>query len=286
MGFQGGSGFNNTGGGDLDSTKINNIAKADQFTWIQDAVSGYWYKTSATKWTAQNAALFDAYSSLLGYWDCSDNAANTDVLDKLETYDGALGGGDNTTDISVAAKYGNGLDLDGTNDYVAMGDVLDFERTDPFSLAIWVKRGSTDDGMLLTKTESAGVYRGYYLSFGTNKLLFVLRNTLGSNELDVRTTNTFASTADWYHIVATYDGSSKAAGVRFYVNGAAEAKDAPGEDTLTATTLNAAPFNIGRRNSASVSFNGIVNIAQVYGRVLLPAEVTALYNTTTGAFLV
>ncbi|MCX6791330.1 MAG: LamG domain-containing protein, partial [Candidatus Gribaldobacteria bacterium] len=139
----------------------------------------------------------------------------------------------------TTGKLGKGLSFDGVNDYVGMGNVLDFERTSSFTVSAWVKRGATGTTQIIaSKMLNSGTYRGWNVwFFSDNTIHFILRNTVETSQLQPVTANTFSSTANWYYVTVTYNGNSLASGVNFYVNGVLQAQGTPLYNNLSATTI-------------------------------------------------
>ena len=107
----------------------------------------------------------------------------------------------------------NSFTFDGNNDYVDMGNNLDFTNTDAFSISCWFKRtrsnGVTE--FLVSKQDStSGNSRGYTLliPFDDNKITFVLRNNTASSGRIIVDCSTAITDTNWHHVIVTYDGSS------------------------------------------------------------------------------
>ena len=174
------------------------------------------------------------------------------------------------------------MSFDGINDYIEAGslNILNFERTDSFSISAWVKRAGTGiDEAIVSKMLSFGSNRGYLLSIGnTNVVKFVLRNSnTGSNLLFVDSTTTITDT-NWHHILITYNGSSNVSGVKIYIDGLSDTVTTSG--TLSATTLSSAPFNIGAKNSDSLFANSEIDEVAVFNTNLTELEVKSIYYAT------
>lgn len=78
-----------------------------------------------------------------------------------------------------AQDAGYALSFDGGDDFVNMGDVLDFERTDSFTIETWIKMGSLTGivpSIVAKRGGSSSNYKGYILGYHTtnNKLSFTL----------------------------------------------------------------------------------------------------------------
>ena len=173
------------------------------------------------------------------------------------------------------------VDFDGVDDFVNMGDVLDFERTDAFSISLWFKR--TRSGVsefLVDKSESSGNYRGYFLLLANddNLITFVLRSSNIHTQRFIVDGTTAITDTNWHHTVLTYDGSSATSGVKIYLDGSDDTGAVTG--TLSATTVNSNPFQIGARNGGN-TFSGKIDEVAVFNSELSASDVTAIYNSGT-----
>jgi hypothetical protein len=187
----------------------------------------------------------------------------------------------NLTGTAAAPSFTNtkSIALDGVDDFVTMGDVLDFERTSAFSISAWVKRGGTGvNDTVVSKMESSGNYRGYLVFISsTNIVKFVLRHQNNvSARLIIDSTTTITDT-NWHHISVTYDGSSSVSGVKIYIDGVSDTVTTAG--TLSATTLNSSPFNIGARNSNSLFATATIDETAIFNSELSASDVTSIYNS-------
>jgi hypothetical protein len=183
-------------------------------------------------------------------------------------------------------KY-RSLSLTG-DEHVNCGDdaALQFDRTDPFSLSIWVRLPASGFAYLLKKSPVFGVYpeRGYamWASAGTFALsLFDKANDSSTNLLSVATDDTSFGDDRWHHVVGTYDGSSDLAGLLVYVDGALQATHQQGGvTTLTGTTVTTGDLTLGG-DQATGGFAAarLMHDAAIYDKVLSLGEVQALYNS-------
>src|SRR6185369_4892546 len=80
----------------------------------------------------------------------------------------------------------------------------------------------------------------------------------------------------WYHVLVTYDGSSKAAGLAVYVNGVAQDFEVFA-DSLTQTIRTPTPFKVGQRKSVNRLPNDVaMQDLRLYGRALSTTDVEQL----------
>jgi hypothetical protein len=167
-----------------------------------------------------------------------------------------------------------GLKLDGGDkSFVTARSPVDFERTDAFSYGCWVKQNNRGLGALLAKMDDAQAKRGFDLFVADGKLFFHLIHSWPDHALRV-VSKAKLPKDEWVHVFATYDGSSKPAGVKLYVDGK-EVSVEVSDDTLNDTIRNDALFNLGKRSDSSPLKGSLADV-RVYGRVLKPEEVAAL----------
>ncbi|MBW2673324.1 MAG: LamG domain-containing protein [Deltaproteobacteria bacterium] len=168
--------------------------------------------------------------------------------------------------------------FNGTDEYVTMGDVLDFDRTDPLSISLWFKV-SSGGAFLVSKMEDGGTNRGYglYLVADGRLQLIFYGNTAVSDWMYAATTATWID-GDWHHVVFMHDGSSTLAGLTCYVDGASQAFGTTA-DNLLLTTVSSAPFMIGTRTALDAYLAGKIDDVAIYDSELSLAEVTAIYNS-------
>lgn len=174
------------------------------------------------------------------------------------------------------------MDLDGSDEYVSIGNFLAFERTDPFSIAAWVKFDAVNC-YIVAKHES-GTNRGYGFAVGGDgKPDFILLSTNGISQLRA-TSDTTLSTGIWYHLCVTYDGSSDANNVAFYVNGVVTSKTTP-LNTLGGTIVTTTPLLLAARSGPTGFLNGKLAQVAFYNDDLTAGQVTTIYNNRVFADL-
>jgi hypothetical protein len=158
---------------------------------------------------------------------------------------------------------------------VLLGDALSVERTDPFSVGFRVTP-EKPGGVPLSRMDSTNGLRGWDVYLDNGNVLVHLIHHWPDNAIRVRT-RTAIPTGTTASVLVTYDGSSKAAGVRIYVDGALAEVDAD-TDSLTATLRTDVATRLGGR-SADSYFTGSVAQVRLYRRMLDPSEVERLART-------
>jgi hypothetical protein len=174
--------------------------------------------------------------------------------------------------------------FDGTDDYIDFGNILNFERTDSFSIECWFKRDRSGvSEFLVAKQESSGNNRGYtfLLDGGDNKLTVVIRNNTASSGRIILDSTTSITDTNWHCGVFTYDGSSNVSGIKIYLNGLENNGSAIG--TLSATIITSTPLQIGARNDGN-SFDGNIGPVHIYNRALSASEVLHNYTALKSRF--
>ncbi len=187
---------------------------------------------------------------------------------------------------------GRGATLTGQGDGgedIFIGEENDFDKTptDPFSVAFWVRMttlGQVNAG-LVTKSNSP-VCRGWQTRINNNAIFFQLVDVF--NSIEIRTFINLSQlpsaplTNKWIHVCWTYDGSTKAAGVRLYVNGVRVdnlAVAASGDSLLAGSnTVNANEVSIGGFDSDATGneLNGSISDVHIYNDVLTAGEAKIL----------
>jgi mono/diheme cytochrome c family protein len=137
----------------------------------------------------------------------------------------------------VAGKLGQAAQLSGENGFTFPG-LGHFSRFDPFSLAIWINSPATMPRSVVIHHSKAPIdagSRGYELLLENGHVAFGLHHMWPRNSLKVVTKQTITE-GQWTHVAVAYDGSSRAAGVRIYLDGkAAELEVVRDEPSATAS---------------------------------------------------
>jgi hypothetical protein len=167
-------------------------------------------------------------------------------------------------------RPGKALKLGGKT-FVEFNSLPIVDRTNSFSFGAWVNPEA--DGAILSQTEKGPGYRGFDLLFADEHFQVHLASALPDDVLQVRTKDKF-SRNQWFHVLVTYDGSAKAAGLKVYVNG--RIRDLETEkDNLTGPVTNQEPLRIGARNGEAF-LAGLVDDVRFYQGTLALEAVRTL----------
>jgi hypothetical protein len=171
-----------------------------------------------------------------------------------------------------AGKFGKAFKAQGNN-FIDLGHIADFERDAQFSYGCWIKTAGNGSGCPIAKMNDGKSYRGFDLHTAGGNVAVHLINSWPTNAIKV-TTKAKLKKNQWQHVFVTYDGSSKASGIKIYIDGKVQPWNV-NEDRLSASIKTKSPLYIGRRNPGS-PFKGLVDEVRVYDRLLSSAEVQAL----------
>ncbi|HEY7153633.1 MAG TPA: DUF1549 domain-containing protein, partial [Gemmataceae bacterium] len=122
----------------------------------------------------------------------------------------------------VPGQVGNAVELNGENGFNFPG-VGRFSRVDPFSLSLWLRTPSHAPRFVVLHHSKAPIdagSRGYELLLENGHVAVGLHHMWPRNSLKVVTKAALPINA-WTYVTVTYDGSSRAAGVRIYLDGTA-----------------------------------------------------------------
>lgn len=170
-------------------------------------------------------------------------------------------------------KFAGALEIDGQN-FVDLGDVANFERSDSFSYGAWIRANKKLVGAPIARMDDGNAYRGFDTSLAGKRLTAHIIHEWPNNALKVVTKNEVIQADKWQHIFVTYDGSSKASGIKIYIDGKSQILNIE-QDSLSDTIRTDTPLYLGRRNPGT-RFQGLIDSVRVYDRMLTDDQVSAL----------
>jgi hypothetical protein len=159
-----------------------------------------------------------------------------------------------------------------------LGDWGDFEVDQKFSYGAWIKPGekSNNAGIIARMDEKAG-FRGWDLFHSNRGLAVHIVDTWPERAIKVSTRPRVVKPDQWQHVMVTYNGSGKAAGVKIYIDGKEEKLTIDKNAFPSGGTIRTkAPLRIGQRTGGKVFEGGAVQDVRVYSRMLTAGEVKAL----------
>jgi hypothetical protein len=120
----------------------------------------------------------------------------------------------------LPGRVGNALKLEGDNSGL-LAAVPPIKRTSEFSLSVWLKPLESFERAVVLHRSRAGLdagCRGVELILEHDRPSFALVHFSPGNEIRI-VANQKLPVNEWTHVGLSYDGSSKASGMRIYLNG-------------------------------------------------------------------
>jgi hypothetical protein len=162
-----------------------------------------------------------------------------------------------------------------------LGGLGDFEKDQPYSLGGWFQcrtepgnSGDGDGSLLARMAAPTNGFRGWDIFYAADTFHAHLISTWPGDALKISATGKYPR-GRWHHVFVTYDGSSKAAGLRLYVNGEAVATQVV-NDSLKGSTRTPVPTQLGRREAGDEMRQARYQDLRIYARALSPEEVARL----------
>jgi hypothetical protein len=164
---------------------------------------------------------------------------------------------------------------------VTLGDVGNFEAGEPFSLGawVWVPEDFKGEGSILARMNGEKErHRGWDFFARDDHFGIYLIHSWPSVALKVRSQDKTVKRGGWHHLFATYDGSTRADGVKLYIDGLEAAVNRE-RDSLEGTVRTTLPLRLGRREEKNELKGAAVQDVRIYSRRLDASEVAVLAAT-------
>jgi hypothetical protein len=193
----------------------------------------------------------------------NDSKASLNGTDTAITY--------NTTN----GKVNQGAGFNGTSSQIQFSSSLfAYDRAQPFTITFWIKTSSSASCQLMNNFSTQGM-NFYFNATGDNQIQIELINTNSTNGIKVVTGNISLHDGAFHMITVTYDGSSTAAGVKLYKDGASQSLSTV-EDNLSATILGGS-FYLGSANGSMFTSAAYDELA-FFHTALTSQNVSDYYN--------
>jgi hypothetical protein len=269
-----------------------------------DNISMYHYARTAaqvkTEFNDPTAASFGSSpydtltDGLVGWWRMDESSANSCTggsNDSCDSSGNQLDAAWQNNTTYTTGKYGNGVTLDGTDDYLSVSDpgtnsALDFGTNGSITISAWIKPTSLPTSgnfaSILTKGQTTGTTDFNYVAqyYSTGSLEFCVGESADSTWGCSNTNETPVTAGVWQHVVYTFtfgQGSS----MKFYYNGQELTLNESGLGGISPDVSNEALW-IGADDydggSPDEEVNGTLDDVRIYNRALSPREVEQLYH--------
>ena len=184
----------------------------------------------------------------------------------------------------LSSSNGGAIVLDGTNDYVTIGDKLDLGLGN-YTFSCWFKLNSvTGYQCIFSKSIAAYASNRYALYIDNTKLKSFMQGDLTSGDVDFSSTLTL-STGIWYHVTSVYDRSGT---LKLYVNGVLDSSQAISQwQNVNIQTSHTFKIGAYATSGDEPTFftNGNITSFTAYNRALTQQEILQNYNATKGRFV-
>ncbi len=194
---------------DKETEKIEEI-KGNQLNNAERWIVEEKYKTDSFKDSGHLSAYFNFENNSL------QNKLNTKQLGTMKTQFS-----NNEKRTFVKGYSGKGLQFDG-DAWLDLDDVGVFQRSEAFSIALRVfVPKDLKEGVIFHKAQGTRLhsYRGYHLTIKSDNTLELLMAHVWPDNAIVERTIQEVPRDKWIHLTLTYDGSSKAKGLKVYLDG-------------------------------------------------------------------
>lgn len=154
-------------------------------------------------------------------------------------------------------------------------DTPDVDSGDKFSFGLWVRvQDASQVGALVARMDVGRNHRGFDLWLQQGKLAAHIIDAWPDNAIKVVSEGELKNN-QWHHVFLTWDGSSKAEGLKLYLDGERQAA-APTNDRLSGSIVTDQPLRLGRRSNANPLLGLTVADFKWFDRELDPEEVGSL----------
>jgi len=187
------------------------------------------------------------------------------VLDSTGTNDGTVVG---NTQFTTGKVGNNAFDFDGSS-FIRLANEsnFDFDRTDEFSIAFWIKQSA--GGVPIAKNAGSSS-AGYQVILSGSTFIFRISDS-ARNTFDISTSYT---SGVFEHFVLTYDGSSDRSGMKIYKNGSLVVTGTA--SAISNTILNNDVFGIGARSNGANKLTGQMDDVRIFDLELTAEKVAML----------
>jgi hypothetical protein len=160
-----------------------------------------------------------------------------------------------------------------------LADVGDFDKEQAFSCSAWVKVQPNDSaGAIVARMDKPEGYQGWDMWLQGRRIGMHMVSRWPNDALKA-VSQAQLKPNEWTHVAITYDGSSKAAGVKIYFDGKPQ-KTNMEADKLSNSIRTAVPFRIGERSGGQPASGAGIQDLRLYKRGLTAAEIEGLAKVT------
>ena len=182
--------------------------------------------------------------------------------------------------IELDCFPGEGLSVDGSNDYVQVSnnEVFQFGASTDFSIALWMKTNNwrSDASLVSNKDWDSGRNKGWNIALATDNQGIDVNVGDGTNRADLQAGN--LNDGAWHHIAATFDRDGQ---VSLYVDGVLQQSTSMANVGNIDNTLE---MTFGSDAEYDYHFEGLIDEINIWNTVLTSAQIKEqMHLTLTGS---
>lgn len=205
----------------------------------------------------------------------------------VNSNDGTSGGTMTSSDL-VAAKVGNGLDFDGTNDLINCGNGASIDSLETMTVSAWFKTDIIPGAgiyphIICQRNTSQRIWHLYLDGGDLGRAVYVLGYSTTSADARTAWTPTINI---WYHFCAIFSSVDKIPHI--FINGSEGAYDTQITGVGTVVLNNTIDVLIGNRVGSDRTWDGLLDEVRISNVVRSADWITAEYNNQNdpGTFIV
>ncbi|MBA4148012.1 MAG: DUF1553 domain-containing protein [Verrucomicrobia bacterium] len=240
-------------------------------------------KSDFRQWQERNPGITQT-ATPLAHFPFEDTAGNK-VVDRSGKFSGAL----MENPMQTNGLLENGLIFNGESS-VVFKELASFKRTDPFSFSLWLQPTEAQERAVVfhrSRSWTDSGSRGYELILEHGKPKFSLIHFWPGNAISIAAKLPLQLN-EWTHLTVTYDGSSRASGMRIFINGEPSEHEVI-RDNLFKDIVHRAEWGdmdvgnvhltLGARFRDAGFKNGVMDEFAVFDRCLTTGEVAHLFQS-------
>jgi hypothetical protein len=170
------------------------------------------------------------------------------------------------------------------NLFPTLPSVGDFERDQPFSVSLWVRPSSGNQGgALIARMDESQDFRGWDVWMENGAIGMHIISKWPENALKAVSQKRLTENR-WHHIAITYDGTSKIEGLKIFINGEQSGVNIQSR-SLSDSIRTTVPFTIGKRSSTSPTTGAQLQDIRLYNLVLDNAAIQSAGEAMRRSYL-
>jgi len=185
--------------------------------WVQEdlifhsgATLYFYYGNSGASDGSNPSGVWDA--NFMGVYHLEESSGSTAADSTSNANNGTYL--DGLPDVSGGGKVGNGQDLDGTDDYINLGDDAEWDFADQFTISGWIiTDNAASDRMMFNRFSGGGSPIGFYLGQQNSPDAWEFKVSTPTNY--VLRSDSAPTAGEWTHLMASRDTNGR---MRMYVN--------------------------------------------------------------------